>query len=189
MSEFQHPCAGQTPLTVQETNALLEALDDEHKAWATYDQVIRDFGLVRPFVNIRGSERRHIAALTRLFEKHGLVAPPNLWVGVTPRFADVRTACAAAVAGEIDNINLHTRLLALVKAADVRAVLERLRDASQFRHLPAFQRCLSRRSQAQRQLPVGIALVHRMREPKCIIGPLIAIRGGVNDKQRVHNRT
>lgn len=40
-------------LSERELMALDEALDDEHKAWATYDQVIRDFEPVRPFINIK----------------------------------------------------------------------------------------------------------------------------------------
>jgi len=32
-----------TILNKTENSALHEALDDEHKAWTTYDQVIRDF--------------------------------------------------------------------------------------------------------------------------------------------------
>ena len=40
-------------LTEIEIHALNEALNDEHHAWATYDQVIADFGEVRPFSNIR----------------------------------------------------------------------------------------------------------------------------------------
>ena len=38
-------------LEEQERQALREALDDEYHAWATYDQVIADFGAVRPFIN------------------------------------------------------------------------------------------------------------------------------------------
>ena len=50
-------------LNNSEIAALHAALDDEHHAWATYDQVIRDFGLVRPFSDIRDAEARHIDAL------------------------------------------------------------------------------------------------------------------------------
>lgn len=36
-------------LTETEIRALNEALDNEHRSWATYDQVIADFGELRPF--------------------------------------------------------------------------------------------------------------------------------------------
>lgn len=56
-----------TTLMPKEIEALHEALDDEYKSFATYEQVIADFGDVRPFINICDAEGRHIAALTRLF--------------------------------------------------------------------------------------------------------------------------
>jgi hypothetical protein len=62
-------------LTIIEIQALHDALDDEYKAWATYNQVIADFGEVRPFINIRDAEGRHIEALQRLFVRYALVIP------------------------------------------------------------------------------------------------------------------
>lgn len=58
-------------LTVAEIHALNETLDDEYRSWASYDQVIADFGDVRPFSNIRAAEARHIenvrpSSLTRV---------------------------------------------------------------------------------------------------------------------------
>ena len=67
-------------LSERELSALDEALDDEHKASATYDQVIRDFGPVRPFINIRESESRHINALTSLFDRYGLATATSCCV-------------------------------------------------------------------------------------------------------------
>jgi hypothetical protein len=48
-----------------ERQALEDALDDEYKSHATYDQVIRDFGSVRPFINIVEAEAKHIVSLRR----------------------------------------------------------------------------------------------------------------------------
>jgi hypothetical protein len=133
-----------TGLTGREAAALREALDDEYRALATYDQVIDDFGPVHPFVNIREAEARHIAALSRLFEKYGLDLPRNAWPGKVPRFASVAEACRVGVAEEIENARLYDRLLADVQRADVKAVFRRLQEASQLRHLAAFERCLAR---------------------------------------------
>ena len=63
-----------------EIDALYEALDDEFKAWATYDQVIDDFGPVRPFINIRDAEARHIDALLDIYEEYELEPPDNKWI-------------------------------------------------------------------------------------------------------------
>jgi hypothetical protein len=128
-----------------EVDALNEALDDEYQAWATYDQVIRDFGEVRPFINIRDAEARHIEALAGLFERYGLTLPANSWPGRVPRHASLREACEAGVAAEVANGSLYERLLSATERPDILAVFRRLQQASQQRHLPAFRRCVARR--------------------------------------------
>jgi hypothetical protein len=132
-------------LNESETGALREALDDEYCAYATYDEVIRDFGAVRPLVNIRDSEARHIAALTMLFARYGLAVPENSWPGRVPRYGTLREACAAGLSAEIDNAKLYARLLSSTSRPDILTVFRRLQEASQQRHLSAFQRCVERR--------------------------------------------
>jgi hypothetical protein len=132
-------------LSESEIAALNAALDDEHHAWATYDQVIRDFGLVRPFSNIRDAEARHIDALLGLFERFGLPVPANPWPGRVERYPTLHDACVAAVAAEIANAALYERLLASTTRPDILAVFGNLQEASQQRHLRAFQRCVERR--------------------------------------------
>jgi hypothetical protein len=127
-----------------ERRALHEALDDEYRAWATYDQVVRDFGHERPFINIVEAEARHIAALRSLFERYGLEVPENPWLGRVPRFASTREACAAGIEAEVDNSALYERLLRSTQRNDILAVFRNLQRASQERHLPAFRRCMSR---------------------------------------------
>jgi hypothetical protein len=100
-----------TELGPEEIAALREALDDEHKAWAIYDQVLKDFGAVRPFSNILRSEARHIATLAGLFERYGVPMPANPWPGTVPRFPSLMDACEAGVAAEIENDQLYQRLL------------------------------------------------------------------------------
>jgi len=133
-----------TPLTVSEITALHEALDDEYRAWSTYDQVIRDFGEAPPFSNIREAEARHIEALRMLYERYGLVVPENPWPGKVTRYANLQEACAAGVAAEIENGALYERLLASTQRPDILTVFRNLQEASQQRHLPAFQRCAER---------------------------------------------
>ncbi len=127
-----------------ELEALHEALDDEYRAWATYDQVIDDFGPVRPFINIRDAEARHIEALGTLFQRYDLSMPENPWRGKTPRYASLEAACKAAVDAEVENGKLFERLLASTERPEILAVFRNLQDASQQRHLPAFQRCVDR---------------------------------------------
>jgi len=131
-------------LTRAEITALHEALDDEYKAWTTYDQVIHDFGPERPFINIVESEARHIEALRTLFERYGVAVPGNPWAGRVPRFASTREACQAGVEAEVENAALYERLMRSTEREDILAVFENLRRASQERHLPAFRRGASR---------------------------------------------
>lgn len=128
-------------LSETEIRALHEALDDEYRSWATYDQVITDFGEVPPFSNIREAEARHIEALCTLFTRYGLPVPPNPWPGKVARYINLQAACEASVADEIANGEMYERLLGTTQRPDILTVLRNLQEASQQRHLAAFQRC------------------------------------------------
>ena len=133
-----------TAISETEVQALNDALDDEYKAWATYDQVIHDFGPERPFTNIREAEARHIEALQALFQRYGVAIPDNTWLGRAPRYVSTREACEAAIEAEIANAALYERLLQSTNRPDILNVFGALQRASQERHLPAFRRCVSR---------------------------------------------
>ena len=131
-------------LSTQEVSALLAALDDEYRAWTTYDQVIHDLGPIRPFTNIRDAEARHVEALRALFRRYELAIPTNPWPGRVERYASVRQACEAAIVAEVENGALYERLLRSTDRPEIIAVLRSLQRASQERHLPAFRRCATR---------------------------------------------
>jgi hypothetical protein len=133
-----------TTLTETDIHVLHEALDDEYRAWATYDQVVADHGDVPPFSNIRDAEARHIEALCALFVRYGIPVPENTWPGKVNRYGTLQEACAAGVAAEIANGDMYDRLLRATQRPDILAVLRNLQAASQQRHLPAFQRCAQR---------------------------------------------
>jgi len=128
-------------LSETEIRALYEALDDEYHAWATYDQVIRDFGEAPPFSNIREAEARHIDALCMLFARYALPVPENTWPEKVEHYPSLQAACEAGVTAEIANGELYERLLTATQRDDILIVLRNLQSASQQRHLPAFQRC------------------------------------------------
>lgn len=127
-----------------EQRALRDALDDEYRAWAIYDQVIRDFGPARPFTNVREAEARHIEALRMLFQRYDLEIPENSWPGRVPHFASPRQACEASIEAEVANAALYGRLMQSTSRSDILTVLTNLQRASQERHLPAFRRCATR---------------------------------------------
>jgi len=122
-----------------EVNALVEAINDEYKALMTYQKVVDTFGAVQPFASIMRAEQQHIAALERLFVRYGVEIPVNDWYDRVPAFDSVTAASAAGVQAEIDNAALYDRLFAAVDEPDIVQVFTRLRDASQYKHLPAFQ--------------------------------------------------
>ncbi len=125
-------------------DALSEALDDEYRSRATYRAVIARFGPVRPFINIVEAEDRHVEALLRQFERLGASAPADTWPERVRVPESVAQACADAVEAEIDNDALYVRLLDHITDPGVRLVMQRLREASRDRHLPAFRRCAAR---------------------------------------------
>jgi|3_EtaG_2_1085321.scaffolds.fasta_scaffold01552_9 rubrerythrin len=127
-------------------DALREALEDEYRARATYGKVIEAFGPVRPFVNIVEAEDRHAKALLALFAKFGIEPPRDTWPERITAPASIAEACRAGVEAEIENQAMYERLIKEINDPQALAVMRRLQQASQERHLPAFQRCLERES-------------------------------------------
>jgi len=126
------------------------ALEDEYKAWSFYEQVIEDFGSVRPFTSIQRAEENHIAALVTLFERYGLEIPINEWTvvqddgdamssGSGPE--SVAEACELGVEAEINNAALYDGLFTMVDNADIVQVFTALQAASETKHLPALEHC------------------------------------------------
>lgn len=124
---------------------LLDALEDERKAEATYEAVIATFGPVRPFINIVEAEQRHAAALEWQMHRLGMAIPENPWqAGKIAPPVSLADACTMAIEAEIENIALYDRLIPQIADLTVRQVFQNLQDASRNNHLPAFRRCLAR---------------------------------------------
>lgn len=130
-------------LPVDIKDALNKALTDEYKAYATYNAVTKSLGNIRPFIMIQRAEQQHINALLSLFEKYSLPIPENNYLSKVTAPNELKTACAIGVQAEIDNIKLYKEsLLPLVKNyPDITIVFRNLMNASEQKHLPAFQRC------------------------------------------------
>jgi hypothetical protein len=140
------PALSQT-LTLDAKAALDSALQDERHAEAFYSAVITKFGEVRPFSNIINAERQHEDMLIGLYQTYGIAIPENGYATgaqVAPAAPEtLADACKIGVEAEIANRDLYDgNLLPAVSAyPDITLVLQRLRDASEDKHLPAFQRC------------------------------------------------
>jgi len=128
--------------------ALRAALDDEYHARALYRAILDKFGELRPFVNIIESEERHIQALKRQCEKHGVAVPPDTWPERVSAPESVERACEDAVKAERENAALYDKLIEAAREhPDIQETFRRLQAASQERHLPAFERCAGREGQ------------------------------------------
>lgn len=123
--------------------ALNEAIEDEYKALSVYEVVISKFGVIRPFSMIKGAEEQHIASLRAIYDKYGLEIPANNWLGKISAPATLQEACQIGVDAEIANATLYRDELlpAVTEYKDITLVFENLMNASQQKHLPAFERC------------------------------------------------
>ncbi|MGB8001584.1 MAG: DUF2202 domain-containing protein [Anaerobacillus sp.] len=123
--------------------ALTYAIQDEYLAQARYDAIIKEFGEIRPFSQIKIAEQRHITALLPLFKRYNITVPENNASQYTATPKTLKEAFEAGVQGEVDNIAMYEKLAALSELPqDVRTVMTRLGDASK-NHLAAFKKGLS----------------------------------------------
>ncbi len=135
------------PLSDAARSALTTGLMDEYRAEAFYAAVIDKFGDVRPFVNIIRAEQTHSGAIATVMAAYGLDAGANPYLAGAETVASVpatlQEACRMGVEAEIANRDLYNDQLIPAAAGhpDIQVVFERLRDASNDNHLPAFQRC------------------------------------------------
>jgi hypothetical protein len=123
--------------------ALDEAINDEYKALSTYEKTIGTFGQVRPFSMIKGAEEQHIASLKAIYDKYGLAVPENQWTDKIATPATLKQACQTGVDAEIANVALYKNKLlpAVTNYEDITLVFTNLMNASQQKHLPAFDKC------------------------------------------------
>jgi hypothetical protein len=130
-------------LTDAAKSALASALDDEYKALATYEAVMAKEGRARPFVMIARAEEQHISSLKALFDKYGMTVTENPYTGRVTAPDSMTASCQAGVDAEVANAALYrdTLLPAVKDYADITSVFTNLMNASQERHLPAFDRC------------------------------------------------
>ncbi len=128
-------------LKKEEVEGLLLALNDEYLAFATYDQINKDFNNPRPFINIRQAESKHSERLKQLLSYYKIDIPENVWLGKTPKFPSISDACKAGVEAEIANRELYDKLFKSTSREDILIVYRALQNASEQNHLPAFQRC------------------------------------------------
>ncbi len=117
---------------------LTYTLEDEYLARDTYISVMKTFGEIRPFINIKASEETHINLLLPLFEKYELELP-NYVRDETAFSGTLQEAYEAGVHAEIMNIQMYENFLKEDLPADVADAFSRLAAASE-KHLATFRR-------------------------------------------------
>lgn len=122
---------------------LTYALQDEHLAQSRYKNVLETFGDIRTFAQIKEAELRHISALLPLFEKYQVPVPEDISQSFVKTPRNVKSAFAASVEGEVDNIAMYEKFLSYELPNDITMVFTQLRNASK-NHLAAFERGLER---------------------------------------------
>ena len=125
-----------TSLTL--ADMLTYAIQDEYLAYAEYDQILSDFGSVRPFTNIIRAESTHIEALLPLFAAYGITAPADEGADRAVSVTALTDAFQAGVTAEVNNIAMYETFLDQNLPDNVRTVFESLMRASE-NHLRAFQ--------------------------------------------------
>jgi len=141
VTDLEYP-AGTLPVEVE--TAIKSAIDDEYKAYSTYDAVIKKLGNVRPFSMIIRAEEQHISSLKAVFDKYGIAIPENPYSGKITSPATLTEACATGSEAEIANAALYQDKLlpAVTSYSDITSVFETLMNASEDKHLPAFNKCM-----------------------------------------------
>ena len=123
--------------------ALVETLagpEGEFAAHALYTTILKKFGDVQPYANIREAETRHIQALRRQFEKYGVAIPEDKFAGKVTPPETLLQAAKDGIEAEKKNVALYDGYMAAVKNyPDLTQVFTNLRSASLEAHLPAFQ--------------------------------------------------
>ena len=132
---------GELPEDIVEAMGL--AIEDEYKAKTTYEKIIEKFGKIKPFIMIVRAEETHISSLKAVYDKYGVDIPENNWGDKIIAPETLQEACATGVVAEIENARLYREdLLPLVSEyPDIENVFTNLMNASQQKHLPAFERC------------------------------------------------
>lgn len=141
-----HPleAMSQTSLDAETQQATIDAINDEYRARAFYNAAIEKFGSVRPFSNIVRSENNHVNLWINLFDRYGMDVPTDSFAGNVSVPDTLKAACEMGVRAELENVAMYDRFLGFVTEPDLQAAFTQLRQVSQERHLPAFERCVNR---------------------------------------------
>lgn len=124
---------------------MIYALEDEILAYSTYEAIVEEFSVSRPFTNIMKAEETHIDLVKNLLISYDLEIPvvdPSAYIVLPETLVD---AYNAGVEAEVLNIALYEKFLENDLPDDVRSTFEILISGSE-KHLAAFERQVDKTS-------------------------------------------
>ncbi len=130
------------PLSETEKQYLKVAIGEEYFARAVYQKAVSVFGPISPFPEVIRDEQMHINMLANLHVKYGLAVPSDPWSGnIAQEFTSKQQACQVGAQAEINNAAAYNQMLSSKQIThnDIISTFTKLRDVSQYKHLPAFQ--------------------------------------------------
>jgi hypothetical protein len=126
-------------LSEDEKGALVVAINEEYKAKALYENMVRHLGEFMPADMIIIAEGSHIELLRELFEKYDLEIPVDEWV-FSEGYDSYSAACLGGEKAEVENIKSYDKSFPKVDNKDIYEAFSLLRWGSSM-HLRAFQMC------------------------------------------------
>lgn len=134
-------------------SAIRIAIYDEYEAFETYNEIVKKFGAVEPFVNLMKSEAKHYEGLIKLAREHDITPPVNDVKGTISAPDSLEDSFDLAIAKEIENVKLYDYLSTFVE--DYPEVLDhfyRYQAKSYNEHLSALRKS-RREDEAKEQIP------------------------------------
>jgi hypothetical protein len=136
------PAATDASLTDEQVSLMTAGWLDEINAQAVYAGIVKQFGSVRPFVNLQAAEAQHASAWAFLFDRYGVELPDAAPTVEVPVFATVSEACQFALDAETGNAALYDDLAAsFTDYPDITQIITSLRNASEQNHTAALENC------------------------------------------------
>lgn len=128
---------------MKQEEAIKEALSNEYKNRMLYEEASRRFSDAEIFKNISNAKGRHIVALEKTAQKHGIELDEEKPSKESIK-GDIRDYLEMMVAAERENIEMYDKLIPQIEDENIREVFFHLQAASYNNHLPALREHLHR---------------------------------------------
>lgn len=112
---------------------------NKFRTYEAYNQVLKKFGNIEPFANIKELEVIYYNTLIQLAQKYSVEVPMNDWIDKIYVPNTIIECYELEVASEINNITMYNHLLGFASTSDLTDMLFRLQAVSFNSYLPAFR--------------------------------------------------